>query len=74
MHLLSVMATEYLVYLFTNNLSIYRDRVFLCSPGGLGTHYVDQAGLELTEILPVSSIQVLNILDSRKTIIFSGLL
>ena len=31
-------------------LFIFQDRVFLCSPGCLGTHSVDQAGLELTEI------------------------
>jgi hypothetical protein len=26
---------------------VFRDRVFLCSPGCPGTHFVDQAGLEL---------------------------
>jgi hypothetical protein len=26
---------------------VFRDRVFLCSPGFPGTHFVDQAGLEL---------------------------
>ena len=29
---------------------VAQDRVFLCSPGCPGTHLVDQAGLELTEI------------------------
>jgi hypothetical protein len=29
---------------------IFRDRVSLCSPGCPGTHSVDQAGLELTEM------------------------
>jgi hypothetical protein len=31
-------------------LFVFQDRVSLCIPGCLGTHYVDQAGLELTEI------------------------
>jgi hypothetical protein len=26
---------------------VFRDRVSLCSPGCPGTHFVDQAGLEL---------------------------
>ena len=30
-------------------LFIFQDRVFLCSSGCPGTHFVDQAGLELTE-------------------------
>ena len=29
---------------------LFQDRVSLCSPGCPGTHSVDQAGLELTEI------------------------
>jgi hypothetical protein len=29
---------------------VFRDRVSLCSPGCPGTHFVDQAGLELTEM------------------------
>ena len=38
------------------SLLCFRDRVSLCSPGCPGTHSVDQAGLELTEIhLPLSS-------------------
>jgi hypothetical protein len=28
----------------------FEDKVFLCSPGCLGTHSEDQAGLELSEI------------------------
>jgi hypothetical protein len=35
-----------------------RDRVSLCSPGCPGTHFVDQAGLELRN-LPASASQVL---------------
>jgi hypothetical protein len=29
---------------------VFQDRVSLCSPGCPGAHFVDQAGLELTEI------------------------
>jgi hypothetical protein len=38
----------------------FRDRVSLCSPGCPGTHFVDQAGLELRN-LPVSASQVLGL-------------
>ena len=35
----------------------FRDRVSLCSSGCPGPHYVDQAGLKLTEIgLPLSTV------------------
>jgi hypothetical protein len=37
-----------------------RDRVSLCSPGCLGTHFVDQAGLELRN-LPASASRVLGL-------------
>jgi hypothetical protein len=37
-----------------------RDRVSLCSPGSPGTHFVDQAGLELSN-LPASASQVLGL-------------
>jgi hypothetical protein len=36
---------------------VFRDRVSLCSPGCPGTHFVDQAGLELRN-LPASASQV----------------
>jgi hypothetical protein len=39
---------------------VFRDRVSLCSPGCLGTHSVDQAGLELRN-LPASASQVLGL-------------
>jgi hypothetical protein len=39
---------------------IFRDRVSLCSPGCPGTHFVDQAGLELRNP-PVSASQVLGL-------------
>jgi hypothetical protein len=32
---------------------VFRDRVSLCSPGCPGTHFVDQAGLELKIHLPL---------------------
>jgi hypothetical protein len=34
----------------TVSLSHFQDRVSLCSPGCLGTHTVDQAGLELGDL------------------------
>ena len=37
----------------------FRDRVSLCSPGRLGTHSVDQAGLELSP--PASASRVLGL-------------
>jgi hypothetical protein len=39
---------------------VFRDRVSLCSSGCSGTHFVDQAGLELRN-LPVSASQVLGL-------------
>jgi hypothetical protein len=38
----------------------FRDRVSLCSPGCPGTHFLDQAGLELRN-LPASASQVLGL-------------
>jgi hypothetical protein len=41
---------------------LFQDTVSLCSPGCPGTHSVDQAGLELTEIhLPLPPSQVLGL-------------
>jgi hypothetical protein len=37
---------------------VFQDRVFLCSPGCPGTHFVDQAGLKLRNP-PASASQVL---------------
>jgi hypothetical protein len=34
---------------------VFRDRVFLYSPGCPGTHFVDQAGLELRNLPPSAS-------------------
>jgi hypothetical protein len=39
---------------------VFRDRVSLCSPGCPGTHFVDQAGLELRN-LPASAYRVLGL-------------
>jgi hypothetical protein len=39
---------------------VFRDRVSLCSPGCPGTHYVDQAGLELRNP-PASASRVLGL-------------
>jgi hypothetical protein len=39
---------------------VFRDRVSLCSPGCPGTHFVDQASLELRN-LPASASQVLGL-------------
>jgi hypothetical protein len=39
---------------------VFRDRVFLCSPGCPGTHFVDQAGLELRNP-PASASRVLGL-------------
>jgi hypothetical protein len=39
---------------------VFQDRVSLCSPGCPGTHFVDQAGLELRN-LPASASQVLGL-------------
>jgi hypothetical protein len=39
---------------------VFQDRVSLCSPGYPGTHFVDQAGLELRN-LPASASRVLGL-------------
>jgi hypothetical protein len=39
---------------------VFRDRVSLCIPGCPGTHFVDQAGLELRN-LPASASRVLGL-------------
>jgi hypothetical protein len=44
----------------------FRDRVSLYSPGCPGTHFVDQAGLELRN-LPASASQVLELKASATT-------
>jgi hypothetical protein len=45
---------------------VFRDRVFLYSPGCPGTHFVDQAGLELRNP-PASASQVLVLKESATT-------
>jgi hypothetical protein len=49
-----------LIEIFSFFLLVFRGRVSLCSPGCLGTHSVDQAGLELRN-LPASASQVLGL-------------
>jgi hypothetical protein len=39
---------------------VFRDRISLCSPGCPGTHFVDQAGLELRN-LPAFASRVLGL-------------
>jgi ABC-type multidrug transport system permease subunit len=48
------------VCLFVCLVLVFRDRVSLCSPGCPGTHFVDQAFLELRN-LPASASQVLGL-------------
>jgi hypothetical protein len=51
---------------------VFRDRVSLYSPGCPGTHFVDQAGLELRN-LPASASQVLGLKACTTTPgLFSG--
>jgi hypothetical protein len=55
-------------------LFCFRDRVSLCSPGCPGTHFVDQAGLELRNP-PASASRVLGLkacatMPSNKWILF----
>jgi hypothetical protein len=47
-----------LVFFFVVVVFVFQDRVSLYSPGCPGTHFVDQAGLELRH-LPASASQVL---------------
>jgi hypothetical protein len=50
----------FFVCLFVCLFLVFRDRVSLCSPGCPGTHFVDQAGLELRNP-PASASQVLGL-------------
>jgi hypothetical protein len=50
----------FLFLFFSFFLMVFRDRVSLCSPGCPGTHFVDQAGLEL-RTPPASASQVLGL-------------
>jgi hypothetical protein len=47
-------------FFFSFFFFVFRDRVSLCSPGCPGTHFVDQAGLELRN-LPASASRVLGL-------------
>jgi hypothetical protein len=60
-----VLGNLYLIYLIITSfiylfILVFRDRVSLYSPGCPGTHFVDQAGLELRN-LPASASQVLGL-------------
>jgi hypothetical protein len=50
-------------------LFVLRDRISLCSPGCPGTHSVDQAGLELSD-LPASASRVLGLKACTKASAF----
>jgi hypothetical protein len=50
----------FIIYLFIYLSLVFRDRVSLYSPGCPGTHFVDQAGLELRN-LPASASQMLGL-------------
>jgi hypothetical protein len=55
-----VLAKEIFLFFVFFLFLVFRDRVSLCSPGSPGTHFVDQAGLELRNI-PASASQVLGL-------------
>jgi hypothetical protein len=59
LYLLSCLLVQFFSF-FLFSFLVFRDRVSLCSPGCLGTHSVDQAGLELRN-LPASAFQVLGL-------------
>jgi hypothetical protein len=48
------------LYIYFFIFLVFRDKVSLCSPGCFGTHFVDQAGLELRN-LPASASRVLGL-------------
>jgi hypothetical protein len=54
-------------FFFVFGLFVFPDRVSLCSPGCLGTHSVDQAGLQLRN-LPASASQVLGLKSCATTV------
>jgi hypothetical protein len=58
-------------FLFVCLFLFFRDRVSLYSPGCPGTHFVDQAGLELRN-LPASASQVLGLKACATTPGFRG--
>jgi hypothetical protein len=55
------------LFLFGWLVLVFRDRISLCSLGCPGTHFVDQAGLELRN-LPVSASQVLGLKACTTTV------
>jgi hypothetical protein len=59
-------ARDFFVCLFFVFVFVFLDRVSLCSPGCPGTHFVDQAGLELRNP-PASASQVLGLKPGATT-------
>jgi hypothetical protein len=59
-HAVKIMFFFSFLFFFFSFFLVFRDRVSLCSPGCPGTHFVDQAGLELRN-LPASASQVLGL-------------
>jgi hypothetical protein len=59
-HIRQALYHNQLSYLFFFSFFLFQDRVSLYSPGGPGTHSVDQAGLELRNP-PASASQVLGL-------------
>ena len=57
--------------LFFFSFLVFRDRVSLCSPGCPGTHFVDQAGLELRNP-PASASLVLGLKACTTTAGYKG--
>jgi hypothetical protein len=51
-------------FFFFFSFLVFQDRVSLCSPGCPGTHFVDQAGLELRN-LPASASQTIPFIASQ---------
>jgi hypothetical protein len=60
MNLLKYRVFFFFLWFFVSVFCFFRDRVSLCSPGCPGTHFVDQAGLELRNP-PASASQVLGL-------------
>jgi hypothetical protein len=68
-HLLLYYFCSFLFVLFVCLFVFFRDRVSLCSPGCPGTHFVDQAGLELRNP-PASASQMLGLKACATTLGF----
>ena len=58
-------------YFLHHPLSVFLNGISLCSPGSFGTHFVDQASLELRR-LPASAFQVLGLRVCATTVLLSA--